>query len=86
MKADLIRRGWRLEKTHDLQKLCDYLAGYDGNLADTLQPVVDALAESYVESRYPGFDFDEPDWPKLRGQMEQVNEYSRMVLKELEGR
>jgi HEPN domain-containing protein len=23
LKADLIRRGWRLEKTHDLQRLAD---------------------------------------------------------------
>ena len=30
------------------------------------------LAEDYFLSRYPGFDFDDPDWPALRAQIEQI--------------
>jgi HEPN domain-containing protein len=73
LKADLIRRGWRLEKTHDLQRLADQLATYDSELAKRLQPQVDELAESYTESRYPGFDLDEADWPALARLTESVS-------------
>lgn len=79
IKASLIRRGWRLEKVHDLQKLCDFLAGYDQAEADALQGLVDALAESYTESRYPGFDLDKPDWRTLCGQMVAVTAYAKRV-------
>ena len=54
LKADLIRRGWRLEKTHDMQRLLDELAVSDPHTVDRLQPYVDELAESYTESRYRG--------------------------------
>ena len=75
LKADLIRRGWSLVKVHDLPKLCDLLAGYSESAADRLQQIVDELAESYTESRYPGFDLDQPDWEGLRRQVVTVQGY-----------
>ncbi len=30
------------------------------------------LAQAYFTDPYPGFDLDDPDWPKLRGQLAQV--------------
>jgi HEPN domain-containing protein len=75
MKADLIRRGWHLEKTHDLQRLADQLAVYDPKAAESVQAQVDELAESYTESRYPGFDLDEPDWPALSNLLAGVSAY-----------
>lgn len=45
LKADLLNRGWTLEKTHDLQKLNDALACYDESAADKLQSLVDNLTE-----------------------------------------
>ena len=75
MKADLLERGWILEKIHDLQKLNDYLADYDKSAAETLQPTVDELAESYIEGRYPGFDLEEPQWPALRGLLDEITRY-----------
>ena len=33
----------------------------------------DALVQVYFTSRYPGFDLDDPDWPKLRAQVERVS-------------
>lgn len=83
LKADLIRRGWKLEKVHDLQKLCDYLAKYDVIQADSLQPLVDELAESYTISRYPGFEIDEPDWGPLRKLMDQVLQYVGLLKKRI---
>jgi len=75
LKADLIRRGWSLVKVHDLPKLCDLLASYSESAADRLQQIVDELAESYTESRYPGFDLDAPDWEVLRRQFVTVQGY-----------
>jgi HEPN domain-containing protein len=66
LKADLIFRGWVLEKTHDLQRLADFLNEYDQSQTEKIQAVIDELAEAYTQSRYPGFDLDDSeDWQGL---------------------
>ena len=46
MKAELIRLGWTLEKTHDLQVLHDRLAERGSDLLDELRDPISALAEA----------------------------------------
>ena len=75
IKADLISRGWKLEKIHDLQKLCDLLAIYDSRKADSIQSTVDELSGSYTECRYPGFDLEEPNWLNLEKLISGVESY-----------
>ena len=36
------------------------------------RPLVAALAEVYFAARYPGFDFDDPDWITVRTQLAAV--------------
>ena len=72
MKAELIRTGWPLEKTHDLNRLFDLLAERNSDLLPSVEPLCDALVQVYFTDRYPGFDLDDPDWPKLRAQVEGV--------------
>ena len=72
LKAELIRVGWVLEKTHELDHLLDELIKRGSDLASTVEPLCDALADIYFTDRYPGFDLDDPDWPKLRAQVEGV--------------
>ena len=72
LKAELIRLGWPLEKTHDLQRLRDALLARNSDLAISVKPLCDGLAEAYMVTRYPGFDLDDPDWPALRQQIEAV--------------
>ncbi len=72
IKAELVRRGWFLIKTHDLVKLNDELRNRDVEMADRIQPLTEALAEKYFTDRYPGFDMEDEDWPKLRAQTEEV--------------
>lgn len=72
LKAELIRQGWRLAKTHDLQYLADELAARDAALEAQVRSLCVAMAEYYLGSRYPGFDFEDPDWPKFRTQFEAV--------------
>ena len=67
-KAELLRQGWMLEKTHDLRKLGGEVASRDQELGEEIRPLVAALAEAYFTARYPGFDFDDPDWATLRAQ------------------
>ena len=73
LKAELIRTGWPLEKTHDLNRLFDFLAERNSDLLPTVEPLCDVLAQVYFTDRYPGFDLDDPDWPKLRAQVEEVS-------------
>jgi len=72
LKAELIRSGWPLEKTHDLLRLRDALIQHDASLAEQVKALCNELAEAYFTSRYPGFDLDDPDWPVLRRQMAEV--------------
>lgn len=72
LKAELIRMGWFLEKTHDLEKLGNELAARGSDLMATVKPLCNELAEVYFSDRYPGFDLEDPDWPDLRAKLEQV--------------
>jgi HEPN domain-containing protein len=72
LKAELIRLGWPLEKTHDLEVLLQELTKRKADLAAPAAPLCTALAEVYFTDRYPGFDLDDPDWPALRTLVEQV--------------
>ena len=72
LKAELIRLGWPLEKTHDLVQLHDRLIEWKSDLESLTAPVCLELAQAYFSDRYPGFDLEDPDWPKLRGQLAQV--------------
>ena len=83
LKAELIRIGWRLEKTHDLRKLASELQIRQSDLLTQIRPAVEELAESYFLDRYPGFDLDDPDWPALRALVEQVTALHATVLARL---
>jgi HEPN domain-containing protein len=72
MKAELIRLGWTLERTHDLDRLLDELVARSSDLIQSVEPLCDALAEAYFSDRYPGFDLDDPDWPVLQQNLEAV--------------
>ena len=72
LKAELLRLGWPLEKTHDLNRLVDELTNRKSSLVSAATPVAKALAEVYFVDRYPGFDLDDPDWPALRNKVDQV--------------
>jgi HEPN domain-containing protein len=72
LKAELLRLGWSLEKTHDLDRLFDELAVRNSDLLQQIEPLVDVLSEAYFVTRYPGFDLDDPDWPALRQQLKDV--------------
>jgi HEPN domain-containing protein len=72
MKAELLRLGWQLEKTHDLERLLQCLTERKSDLVPSITPLCDGLADVYFTDRYPGFDLDDPDWPKLREHAEQV--------------
>ena len=72
LKAELIRQGWALEKTHDLERLLDELVVRNSDLLPRIEPLVDVLSEVYFVTRYPGFDLDDPDWPTLRQQVKDV--------------
>jgi HEPN domain-containing protein len=72
MKAELLRLGWGLEKTHDLERLLQCLTERRSDLIPSITPLCDGLADVYFTDRYPGFDLDDPDWPKLREQVQGV--------------
>ena len=72
MKAELIRLGWFLEKTHDLEKLLGELAARRSDLVIPFDPLCEELAEVYFVDRYPGFELEDANWPTLRAEVEEV--------------
>lgn len=72
LKAELLRLGWTLEKTHDLNRLLQSLVERNSDLVPAFEPLCDVLVQVYFTDRYHGFDLDDPDWPKLRAQVEGV--------------
>lgn len=72
LKAELLRIGWTLVKTHDLRFLAKELRERQSDLVEQVQALATALAEAYMVDRYPGFDLDDPDWPVLREHVAQV--------------
>lgn len=74
LKAELIRLGWPLVKTHDLLVLGTTMEEKNSDLVGEVRPLCTGLAEAYFTDRYPGFDLDDPDWPKLREQLRQIDE------------
>ncbi len=79
LKAELIRLGWPLEKTHDLDRLFDELVSRQSDLLGLIEPLCDTLAEAYFVDRYPGFDLDDPDWPTLHRQVKEVTDLLHTV-------
>jgi HEPN domain-containing protein len=79
LKAELIRTGWFLEKTHDLEILLGELHVRKSDLVPQVEPLCDALAEVYFSNRYPGFDLEDPDWPAFRARLEQVVKLLQIV-------
>ena len=86
LKAELIRLGWFLERTHDLEKLANELQARGSNLTAEVRPLSTALAERYFADRYPGFDLDDPDWPAFRKQLAQVDALLQKVKQSLKTR
>lgn len=72
LKAELLRLGWTLLKTHDVQHLASELDARGSDLADNYRPLAEDLAEVYMIDRYPGFDLEEADWPNYREKLAQV--------------
>ena len=72
LKAELIHLGWPLERTHDLGKLFGELTARQSPILTAASPLVNDLNQVYFVARYPGFDLDDPDWPALRQQVEDV--------------
>ena len=86
IKAELIRRGWFLEKTHDLERLRKELRTRDAGLADSIQSLCMSLAELYFTGRYPGFDLEDPDWPAFRSRFDEVNRVLEIVQARVSGK
>ena len=83
MKAELVRLGWMLEKTHDLRKLGNELAARGSDLVAQFDPLCDALAEAYFTGRYVGFDLEDPDWPALRAQLAAITALAEKIRSRL---
>ena len=79
LKAELIRLGWSLERTHDLGKLFGELAARQSPILTSASPLVNDLNQVYFVARYPGFDLEDPDWPALRQQVEAVGSLLELV-------
>ena len=85
LKAELIRSGWKLHRTHDLIELEDKIGERSPELLPQVQPLTGALAQVYLTYRYPGFDLEAEDWPTLRAQIEAVGKLLEKIQRRVIG-
>ncbi len=52
LKGYLIGRGWRLERTHDLEDLLDYAVDHNKEFGE-FRGLCQVVTEYYIEERYP---------------------------------
>lgn len=83
IKAELVRNGWRLKKEHDLQWLAKEMESFSPELTGRIRETVEALADAYFTSRYPGFDLQEPDWIQFSVYHSSVRELFQKVSEQL---
>jgi HEPN domain-containing protein len=83
LKAELIRIGWPLAKTHDLETLGGELHARQSDLFAEIDPLCASLADAYFTGRYPGFDLEDPDWPALRAQLEALTALATTIRSRL---
>ena len=81
LKAELIRAGWVLVKTHDLIELGEELRVRSPDLFIEAKPLCEAFAQVYFTDRYPGFDLADPDWPGFRAHVTAVERLAAEVKK-----
>ena len=79
LKAELIRLGWPLTKTHDLEIFSGELRSRHSDLHAAVAPLCTAFADAYFTGRYPGFDLEDPDWPALRAQLAAVTALAEKI-------
>src|SRR5205823_5026005 len=85
LKAELIRTGWFLEKTHDLLVLARSLEARGSDLQPGFKKLAQSLAGVYFTGRYPGFDLDDPNWSDLRAKLEAVTALLKTVKDRVTG-
>jgi HEPN domain-containing protein len=85
LKAELIRLGWFLQRTHDVRKLGGELRARGSDLESSARPLCNALAEVYFSDRYPGFDLADADWPDFCQKLHAVSELLDAVKSRLPG-
>jgi HEPN domain-containing protein len=78
-KAELLRCGWFLEKTHDLMRLLEEVERRSPELLPAAEPLALSLADLYFRDRYPGFDLDDPDWADLRTKVQEVEKLLTVI-------
>ena len=85
LKAELIRSGWPLRRTHDLIELEGEITQRSPELLQQVQPLTGAFSQVYFTDRYPGFDLGDEDWPALRAHVEAVGALLAVIRKRVEG-
>ena len=83
LKAELIRTGWTLLKTHDLEFLASELRAREPDSAHDFDALLEPLDEAYFSGRYPGFDLEDPDWPVLRAQLAAITALAEKIRSRL---
>lgn len=79
LKGELIRLGWKLIKTHDLQRLAEELRLLNSDLHTDCNNLCVLLADTYFKDRYPGFDVEDTNWDIISDQAREIGAIVKKV-------
>jgi HEPN domain-containing protein len=71
LKGYLIAQGWRLRKTHELDRLLDAAVEYLPEVT-RFRPLCERLSGYYVVDRYPGMVGGGPESEQVAGDLEEA--------------
>jgi len=79
LKGFLIRKGWRLERIHDLEDLLDHAIDYDSTL-EVFRSLCQEVTEYYIEERYPFLISSELTSNEVRSKLSEAKKFIEKLV------
>ena len=79
LKGFLIRKGWRLERIHDLEDLLDHAIDYDSTL-EVFRSLCQEVTEYYIEERYPFLISSELTGNEVRSKLSEAKKFIEKLV------
>jgi HEPN domain-containing protein len=79
LKGFLIRKGWRLERIHDLEDLLDHAIDHDSTL-EVFRSLCQEVTEYYIEERYPFLVSSELTVNEVRSKLSEAKKFIEKLV------
>ena len=82
LKGYLISKGWELERTHDLERLCKIAAKHDKGFGGFVDGCIE-IGEFYITGRYPPIAGEEVTGEEIESTMKSAEELVKFIIQRM---